>query len=135
MKELLTITALIEAGTGIALAVAPSWAVLLLLGSPLDGPAASVICRVLAAALLSLALACWFARDDIQGHTVTDVVAAMLLYNIMVVAVLCHTRIGLGMAGIALLPAVILHSVLSFWCVANLRMASRKVSDDLHSRE
>jgi hypothetical protein len=120
---LLTIIAAIEAGTGVALAVAPSSVVWVLLGSPLEGPASPVIGRVLGAALLSLGLACWLARADTHGRTATGLVVAMLLYNVAVVALLCYSRIGLGMAGIALLPAVILHATLSVWCVAALQIA------------
>jgi hypothetical protein len=135
VKTLLTITAVIELGTGIALAVVPSSVVLILLGSPLEEPASLVIGRVLGAALLSLGLACWLARDDTPGRAATGLVAAMLLYNITVAALLCYARIGLGMAGVALLPAVILHSALSVWCVAYVRMALRNASDKTHSRE
>ena len=59
MKTLLTITAALEAGTGVALAVTPSAVVLALLGSPLDSPVGLVIGRVLGAALFSLGAACW----------------------------------------------------------------------------
>jgi hypothetical protein len=125
VKTLLTITAVIEAGTGVALLVSPSWVVLVLLGSPLEGPASPVIGRVLGGALLSLGLACWLGRDDTQGRAATGLVAAMLLYNITVVVLLCHSRIGSGMAGGAFLPAVILHAALSVWCIAYVRFAHR----------
>ena len=135
VKMLLTITALIEAGTGVTLAVAPSSVVFVLLGSPLEGPASPVIARVLGAALFSLGSACWLAREDTHVRAARGLVAAMLLYHVAVVALLCYARIGLGMAGVALLPAAILHSALSVWCVANVRVARRKPSDNTHSRE
>src|SRR5271157_2932179 len=53
MKTWLTTTAALEAGTGVALALAPSAVVLILLGSPLDSPAGLVIGRVLGAAVLA----------------------------------------------------------------------------------
>jgi hypothetical protein len=123
MKTLLTITAALEAGTGTALAIAPSVVVLVLLGSPLDSPAGLVIGRVLGAALFSLGTACWLARADAQGRTAAGLIAAMLLYNIAVVSLLAYARIGLGMSGVCLQPAVILHSALVVWCIACLRIA------------
>ena len=51
MKSLFATTAIVEAATGIALFFAPSWLVLVLLGSPLDSPASLTIGRVLGAAL------------------------------------------------------------------------------------
>jgi len=118
MKPLFTTTAAVEAGTGVTLAIAPSAVVLVLLGSPLDSPAGLVIGRVLGAALFSLGAACWLARDDEKGRTAAGLVAAMLLYNIAVVTFLGYARIGLGMSGAGLWPAVLLHSALAVWCVA-----------------
>jgi hypothetical protein len=123
MKSLLTITAALEAGTGVALAIAPSAVVLVLLGSPLDAPAGLVIGRVLGASLFSLGAACWFARDDAQGRTAAGLIVAVLLYNIAAVSLLSYARIGLGMSGVGLLPAVILHSALAVWCIACIRIA------------
>lgn len=128
MKTLLTIIAVIEAGTGVALAISPSAVVLLLLGTPLDSPAGLVIGRVLGAALFSLGAACWLARDDAQGRTAAGLIAAMLLYNIAAVSLLGYARIGLGMSGTGLGPAVILHSALLIWCVACLRITHRNMS-------
>jgi len=135
MKSLLTITAALETGTGVALAAAPTSVVLLLLGSPLDSPAGLVIGRVLGAALFSLGAACWLARDDAQGRTAAGLIAAVLLYNIAVVSLLGYARIGLGMSGAGLPPAVILHSALAVWCVVCLRIARRNVTGRTDERE
>jgi hypothetical protein len=129
VKTLLTITAVVEAGTGVALAVAPSAVALILLGSPLDSPAGLVLGRILGAALFSLGTACWLARDDTQGRTAAGLIAAMLLYNLAAVSLLGFARFGLGMSGFGLLPGVILHAALLAWCVGCLRVARRKVGD------
>src|SRR5882672_11518402 len=63
-KSLFIVTAVLEAGTGLALAIAPAIPVSLLLGASIDEPAALVIARVTGVALLALTLACWSARDD-----------------------------------------------------------------------
>jgi hypothetical protein len=129
MKTLLTITAAVEAGTGVALAVAPSSVVRLLLGTPLDSPAGLVIGRFMGAAVFSLGTACWLARDDSHGRTAAGLIVAMLLYNLGAVSLLGYARIGLAMSGFGLLPAVILHAALLVWCVACLRRARRTVGD------
>ncbi len=124
-RSLLATTAAIEAGTGVALVISPSSAVLALLGSPLDPTAGSVIGRFLGAALLSLGTACWIARDDALGRSGRCLVAVMLVYNVAAVALLGQAFIGLGIAGVLLWPAILLHALLAVWCVVGLRSARR----------
>ena len=121
MKNLLTVTAGIEAATGLALLGLPSLVVSLLLGGSLDTPAALVVARVTGAALLSLGVACWLARNDEKSRAAVGVVTAMLMYNVAAVAVLAYAGIGLGLSGIGLWPAVLLHAALAVWCIACLR--------------
>ncbi len=125
MKTLLTVTAALEVGTGVALTTAPSAVFLVLLGSPLDSPAGPVIGRVLGASLIALGAACWIAREDARGRTAAGLVAAMLLYNIATASLLGYARIGPRLSGVGLWPAVILHSALAVWCVACLRMTGQ----------
>jgi hypothetical protein len=129
VKTLLTITAAVEAGTGVSLAVAPSAVILFLLGSPLDSPAGLILGRILGAALFSLGTACWLGRDDAPGRASAGLIAAMSLYNFAAVSLLGYAGIGLGMSGVGLWPAVILHAALLVWCVACLRIARRNVGD------
>ena len=125
MKRLLTLTALIEAATGLALIAAPSVVVQLLLGSPLGTSAALTLGRVAGSALLALGIACWLARDDTQSRATRGLVSAVALYNLATVAVLSFAGIGFGLHGVALWPAVILHAMMSVWCIARLRRSSK----------
>jgi hypothetical protein len=118
MKRLLTLTAIIEALTGLGLMAVPSLVVRLLLGSPLDTSAAMMLGRVAGAALLALGVACWLARDDAQSRAARGLVAAMLVYNVATVVVLTFAGMGFGLHGIALWPAVVLHAAMAVWCVA-----------------
>jgi len=71
--------------------------------------------------LLSLGIACWLARNDEQSRAATGLIAAMLLYNTAVAAVLVYAGIGLRLAGVGTWPAVLLHAALAVWCLACLR--------------
>ena len=120
MKSPLSITAVVEAATGLALLLSPSLPVLLLLGASLDAPAALTVARVAGAALLALGVACWLARNDEQSRAARGLVPAMLLYNVATVLLLASAGIGSELRGVGLWPAVVLHAALAIWCIACL---------------
>ncbi len=121
MKTLLVVTALLEAVTGVALMVAPAPPVLLLPGAALDTTGRLLVARVAGASLLALGLACWLARNDGRSRAARGLVAAMLLYNVMAVAVFIYAGLGLKLSAIGLWPAVVLYLALALWCVECLR--------------
>jgi len=125
MRLLLKVTAFLEAATGLGLVAMPSVVVRLLLGAPLDSSAATMLGRVAGVALLALAVACWLARDDTHSPAARGLVAAMFLYNVAVAALLVFAGVGLGLRGIALWPAVILHAAMAAWCVPCLLFAPK----------
>jgi hypothetical protein len=116
MKKLLTLTAIIEAATGVGLLAAPAVISRLLLGTTLDAPAAVTVARVAGAALLALGVACWLARDDGRA-----LVVAMLFSNVVAVAILVYAAVGLALSGIGLWPAIGLHAGLAGWCAGTLK--------------
>ena len=120
MKRLLTLTAFIEAATGLALIAIPSVVVQLLLGAEISG-ASIPLGRVAGAALLALGVACWLAQDDAQSCAARGLVSAMLFYNLGAVVILGAAAVWSQTVGIALWPAVILHMVMVVWCVVCLR--------------
>ena len=122
MRSLLAVTAVLEAVAGLALVVSPALFVGLLLGTSFDTPAGLAVGRITGAALVALAVACWVARDNPPGRAAQGLIAAMLFYNIAVVAILTHARIFSNIFGIAFWPAVVLHGVMAVWCVAGLRV-------------
>ena len=120
MNRLLKLTAIIEAATGLGLIAVPALVVRLLLGAEISG-ASIVLGRITGVALLALGIACWFASYDIQNRAARGLVSAMLLYNLGVAFILGAAGLQSQPVGIALWPAVILHSAMSVWCVASLR--------------
>lgn len=124
-KLLLTLVAVGEVLTGIALLIAPSVIVGLLLGATLDYPAAIVVGRVAGAALLAIGLICWLQREIGRSAAQTGLLVGLLVYNAAVSIVLAYTAQVDGTRAIGLWPAVVLHSVVAIWCVASLRRAPR----------
>lgn len=121
IRLLLIVTAGLEGATGAALLGLPSLVASLLLGAPLGSPAAQAIARVCGAALLSIAAACWLARNEPQSRPARGLPAALLLYNMATIAVLVHASAVLGLSGVGLWPAVLAHAALLVWCIACLR--------------
>jgi peptidoglycan biosynthesis protein MviN/MurJ (putative lipid II flippase) len=120
--------AIIECPAGIALLVMPAAAVSMLLGVPLDTPAGLVAARIAGAALVTLAIACWQARNRERGSPATGVVEAMSFYNFAAAMVLVYAGIRLELHSALLWPAIVLHLCLGGWCVMNLWFTRRKLS-------
>ena len=120
-KTLLIVTAVIEAGAGLALMIWPSAAVMLLLGAALDTPVGLTLGRIAGAALLALGVACWLARHNAESRPVAGLIMAMLLYNSAVVLLLAVAGAFSGLVGIFLWPAVTLHAAMAVWCIAHVR--------------
>ncbi|WP_244430585.1 hypothetical protein [Rhizobium sp. CF142] len=126
-RLLLSITGVVEAITGVALLLAPALLIEVLLGAEPDTPAGMTVARVAGAAVLSLAVACWLARDDMAGAA-KGLVTAMLIYNFAVVAIFILGWLRHGIAGIALWPVVAAHLALGVWC-AVCCLAPTRISD------
>jgi hypothetical protein len=132
VKALLSVTGACEAAIGLTLIVAPSMVASLLLGVPLDTSAALTVARVAGSALLALGLVCWLARDDGQSSATRGLIAAILLYNVAVIAILAHARIGLDLSGIGFWPTVAIHAALAVRCVASRPTPDRTAVYDRH---
>jgi hypothetical protein len=119
-KQLLSVTGAAETATGLVLAVASSLLVELLLGAVPGTAAGITVSRVAGVAILALGVACWLARQDAAGRAARGLIAAMLLYNAAVAAILVLVWTNQGLSGVALWPVVLAHAVLAVWCVAAL---------------
>ena len=124
MNGLYTTTAVIEAGAGLALLCLPSAAAKLLLGTPLQEPAAFTVARVGGAGLLTLGIACWLARSDTQSSAARGLIIAMVVYNLGVALILGAAGVLSQPVGVILWPAVVLHTAMTAWCIMSLRYPS-----------
>jgi hypothetical protein len=122
VNTLYATTAVVELVAGLALLCLPSSAAEVLLGAPLEAPAALAVARVGGVALLTLGVACWLARDDIHSPAARALVTAMVLYNLGVVLILGAAGFRSLRVRIVLWPAaVVLHLGMATWCVMSLR--------------
>lgn len=126
MKNLLTVITVIESITGLLLVLLPSKLVSFLFGSALDSPVALMVAYIAGVALMALGITCWIARNDNQSSAVKGVIIGLIVYNAGVVAVLAYSEIGLGFSGIGLWAAVLVHFIMTIWCVLSLLDLSRR---------
>jgi hypothetical protein len=119
MRNLLTMTAIVEMGAGVALLGLPSVTASLLLGAALEASAAVSLARVGGAAIVALSIICWLARDE-QGRAARGLVSAMMFYNLAVAGVLAFASLSDGLHGMLLWPAVAFHVAMGTWCGATL---------------
>lgn len=124
-RLLFIVTALLEVGIGLALLVLPALTVKILIGAHFETAADSIVGRVGGAALLTLGVACWLARNDEHGGAAKGLIASMLFYNVAAAAVLAYAGAGLRLFGIGLWPAVVLHLAMALWCLANVSAKSK----------
>jgi hypothetical protein len=120
MKNLLTVTAVIETGTGLALIAFPSMLATILLGSSLDVPAAITIARIAGVAIFALGTVCGLNRNDSQDKAARGLVTALAIYNFGAAIVLIYAGLGLGLSCIGLWSVVIVHTLMCVWCVLEL---------------
>jgi hypothetical protein len=121
MKTLLIVKSAVEVLAGLMFALLPSFVISVLFAVPLDAPAAISATRMLGAAILAMGLTCWLARNDSESLAARGIIAALLFYDAAAVIVLLLARFDMGLSGIGLSPAVVLHSGLGIASVICLR--------------
>jgi hypothetical protein len=124
LRLLLTISGGLEALVGVLTLISPTTAIMVLLGGPTDS-IASVLTRLFGAGVFALGLACLKARDDIGSAAGLAVSLGITAYNVLAAAVLIWAAAGLGLGGLLLWGAGIVHAVLGALFVLAL-VASRR---------
>ena len=102
MKKILTLAAVAEAATGLALLVVPSLVGRILLGTELTGVSIPVA-RVAGIALIALGIAC------LPGKAL----AGMLTYSALATVYLGYVAVGSEWVGTWWWPAIVLHGILT----------------------
>ena len=123
-KKLLIITAILELPAGLCLLFAPTFSVSMLFGAQQDLQLVKVLACTAGAAIISLAIICWLARNNRNSGTV---IAGILFYNIAVAGILLHSAVIIKMSGALLWPAAGLHFILAGWCIYCLQANTAKV--------
>jgi hypothetical protein len=115
MKKVLTIAAVLEVATGVALLIVPPLVGRLLFSEELTGVVIPVA-RVLGIALLALGVSCW------PGNTA---LCGMLTYSALATLYLAYLGVIGDWVGPLLWPAVVLHAILTV-LLARVWFQSRK---------
>ena len=119
--HLFILTAILEMGTGLLLLFVPAVPLALLLGVGEVAPETLLVARVAGAALLALGAASWVARNGEPSAAQFGLLFGLLIYDGAAAALLAYAGLGLGMVGIALWPAVVIHAALAVWRQLSLR--------------
>ena len=106
------VAAAVEVATGLSILIAPRLFALLILGVDVNRPGV-VVARICGFALLSFGLACWPEKQALQSGRGLAPVRALLTYNALLTIYLVYLRILSGYRGVLLIPALILHLVLT----------------------
>ena len=108
-RTAMTLSAAMQAATGVSLIVFPGVVGRLLLGAEL-AESAIAVGRLTGIALLCLGLACWPSGDK----ATQPAVRALFSYNLLAALYLGYLRIAGEFVGYLLLPAIVAHALLAF---------------------
>src|SRR6476646_11531830 len=103
MKKVLTVAAVLELATGMALVIVPSLIGRLLFGEEFTGIVITVA-RVLGIALIALGVCCWPGSTALCG---------MLTYSALATLYLLYLAIRGEWVGLLLWPVVVIHALLT----------------------
>jgi len=107
-RMLVTVSAAIEAATGVALIAVPELVARMLLGAELSSSGMAVA-RVAGLGLVSLGIACWPGGED----TSQQATRALFVYNLLAGLYLGYLRVGGGFTGYLLWPACVFHVLMA----------------------
>ena len=111
LRLLLTLSGGIEALVGVLTLISPATVVALLLGGPTDSIAA-VLTRLFGAGVFALGLACLRARDDVGSTAGLAVTIGITSYNVLAAVLLVWAAGSVGLGGLMLWAAGLVHAVL-----------------------
>lgn len=125
MRTLLITKSVVEVLAGLALLLIPSTVVSLVLGVPLERSGVIALARCVGVILFAVGVACWVERNHSESRWTIRLIVGLLVYDVSVVVLLLLARLAAHLSGIALWPAVFLHSGLATWSLSCLRKKPR----------
>lgn len=120
-KLFLIAMAIVEVVTGLCLIFLPAVALTGLLGVENPAVEAIFVGRLAGAALLAIGVASWLARTDTLTPAQFGLLTGLLIYNAAAAILIASAGVVLKTSGAALWPAVVLHAILTVWCISCLR--------------
>ena len=123
MKKVLSLAAVAEAATGLALLIVPSLVGRVLLGEALTGVAIPVA-RVAGIALIALGVACWPGPPRV----------GMVIYSAAVTLYLAYLGVAGNVTGMLLWPAVVLHAILTACLIRTPTRDNQEGIDEMEHR-
>jgi quinol-cytochrome oxidoreductase complex cytochrome b subunit len=120
-KLFLSVTAFVEAATGLCLLILPAVLFAVLLGLDPSSVDAIFVGRLAGAALLAIGVASWMARTDERTLAHRGLLTGILVYNTAASLLLAYAGAILKMVGVLLWPAVAIHAILAVWCFCCLQ--------------
>ena len=128
LRRILAFSAIVEAGTGLALMFDPAVVADLLIGASVSGVGA-VMGRCFGIGLVALGLACWPGTQRAEGGS--PALRAMLTYNALIALYLAYLGTVAAMRGPLLWPAVGAHAVVALSLMWTWRR-SRRIRPTAH---
>jgi hypothetical protein len=110
LARLLGIAGILESVTGLALIIDPAVVASILLQSSLPTPG-DIIGRIAGGGLLSLGIACWYARKTPTTPAGLGVAWGLLAYNIVACVTLAFAGSAMHSGGFLALSAAVLHGL------------------------
>ena len=127
-RKIIAFAAVVEAATGLTLAIDPALVVRLLVGVEVSG-AGTLLGRCFGISLLALGLACWPDTRRAQGGG--SALRGMLVYNALITIYLAFLGTVRHLEGWLLWPAVALHAVVALLLVSTwLGQRSANAADE-----
>jgi hypothetical protein len=121
-KLFLSVTAFVEAATGLCLLALPAVLFAVLRGLDPSSGDAIFVGRLAGAALLAIGTASWMARADTRTPAHLGLLTGILVYNAAATLLLAYAGAVLKMVGVLLWPAVAIHAILAVWCFRSLQL-------------
>ena len=113
--KFLTVTALFEGATAIALLIVPQTLIQLLFEVAINEPIGILVAQIAGSALFAIAIACWLARKYAKEPSTRGLLLALLFYNITVPLLLAYGALYYSLISAGGILVAITHLLFAAW--------------------